>query len=203
MKTMKTLLASTLAIAITQPVMAYEAGDIITRVGVATVVPSNDPGDAGGTKLKVTENSQLGFTGTYMLTPDFGVEVLAATPFNHTVETEDGADVATASHLPPTISAQFYTKKPIEELQPYVGAGLNYTEFFNEKNKMGLDIDSLKSSLGLSVSAGLDYVIDEHLLLNAAIWYIDIDTEVEGGDVDGTELEIDPLVWMVGAGYKF
>ena len=203
MKMMKTLLASSLAIAIAQPVMAYEAGDIITRVGAATVVPSDDPGDAAGSKLNVTENTQLGFTATYMLTPDFGVELLAATPFNHTVETKDGDDIATARHLPPTISAQFYTKKPFEDLQPYVGAGLNYTEFFEEKNKAGFGVDSLKSSLGLSVSAGLDYAIDEHLLLNAAVWYIDIDTEVEGGAADGTELEIDPVVWMVGAGFRF
>lgn len=206
MKLMKSLLAASLATAMIQPAMAYEEGDIIVRVGAATVMPSDDPGDAGGAKLEVSDNTQLGVTATYMFADDFGVEVLAATPFNHTVELEDGgADVATASHLPPTVSLQYYTLKPMEELQPYAGIGLNYTEFFDEKNKMGLGVDSLTSSFGLSVSAGLDFAIDEHLVLNAAVWYIDIDTEIESDneDLDGTELEIDPIVWMVGAGYKF
>lgn len=203
MKLMKSLLAASLATAMIQPAMAYEEGDIIVRVGAATVMPSDDPGDVGGAKLEVSENTQLGVTATYMFADDFGVEVLAATPFNHTVQFEDGTDVATASHLPPTVSLQYYTLKPMETLQPYAGIGLNYTEFFNEKNKANAGIDELTSSFGLSVSAGLDFAIDEHLLLNAAVWYIDIDTEIEGGAADGTELEIDPIVWMVGAGYKF
>ncbi len=203
MKLVKTLMAASLATAMTQTAMAYEQGDIIVRVGAATVMPSNDPGEFGGSKLEVTENTQLGLTATYMFNQDFGVEVLAATPFNHTVEFEDGTDVATASHLPPTVSLQYYTKKPMEALQPYAGVGVNYTVFFDEKEKIDGAVDKLTSSFGLSVSAGLDYAIDEHLLLNAAVWYIDLDTEVDGGLADGTELEIDPIVWMVGAGYKF
>ena len=203
MKLVKTLLAASLATAMTQTAMAYEEGDIIVRVGAATVMPSDDTGEFGGTKLEVTENTQLGLTATYMFNKDFGVEVLAATPFNHTVKLEDGTEVATASHLPPTVSLQYYTKKPMEALQPYAGVGVNYTVFFDEKEKIDNAVNSLDKSFGLSVSAGLDYAIDDHLLLNAAVWYIDIDTETNGGFTDGTELEIDPIVWMVGAGYKF
>jgi len=203
MKLVKTLLAASLATAMTQTAMAYEEGDIIVRVGAATVMPSDDTGEFGGTKLEVTENTQLGLTATYMFNKDFGVEVLAATPFNHTVKLEDGTEVATASHLPPTVSLQYYTKKPMEALQPYAGVGVNYTVFFDEKEKIDGAVNSLDKSFGLSVSAGLDYAIDDHLLLNAAVWYIDIDTETNGGLTDGTELEIDPIVWMVGAGYKF
>ena len=56
MKLMKSLLAASLATAMIQPAMAYEEGDIIVRAGAATVMPSDDPGDAGGAKLEVSDN---------------------------------------------------------------------------------------------------------------------------------------------------
>lgn len=217
MKLMKTLLASAVALS-AMPALAYEAGDIIVKAGIVNVAPKDNSADtspvtslvlgsADTSAMEVDSNMQLGITGVYMVTNNFGVEVLAATPFEHTASVKgggaDGVDLVTVKHLPPTVSAQYYPMDAASKLQPYVGLGLNHTFFFDEKDEAGLGINGLKPSWGLTYSAGVDYMIDEKWLVNAAVWKMDIDTEVKGSAADGLEVEIDPLVIMVGAGMKF
>lgn len=191
MKLLKTLLASAVAVS-AMPALAYEAGDIVVKAGIVNVNPKEDSGIDGVT---VGDDTQLGLTATYMVTPQVGVEVLAATPFKHDVRA-GGETVATTKHLPPTVSAQYYLMDPASKLQPYVGLGVNHTFFFDED---GI-VEHLGKSWGLAYSAGLNYDIDDKFLANVAVWKIDIDTELNDG---GTDVEIDPLVVMIGAGMKF
>ncbi len=69
---------------------------------------------------------------TWMATDNVGVELLAATPFRHHVGTKPTGDIATVSHLPPTLMAQYFGDAK-SAVRPYIGAGINYTTFFNEK----------------------------------------------------------------------
>lgn len=210
MKLLKTLLASAVAVS-AMPALAYEAGDILIKAGVVSVMPKDNNADASAvvpdTDLDVSSDTQLGLTAVYMVTPKVGIEVLAATPFEHEVEADggalDGATIATTKHLPPTVSAQFYPMDAASKLQPYVGLGINHTFFFDEEDDADIGTGSLKPSWGLSYSAGVDYMVNEQWLVNAAVWKMDIDTEIRGGAADGLEVEIDPLVVMIGAGMKF
>ncbi len=190
MKLTSTLLATSIAVFGSTQVMAYEAGDIMVKAGVINVSPKDDSGISG---VKVKDDTQLGLTGTYMVTPQIGIEVLAATPFKHTIEA-GGNRIATTKHLPPTVSAQYYPMDSSSALQPYVGAGLNMTIFFDEDNVV------LEDSFGLSVSAGANYHIDDNWMANVGVWYIDIDTDLKGSN---NTVEIDPIVVMAGVGYKF
>lgn len=183
--------------------MAYESGDMVLRVGLANVNPntSNNTVVAG---LDVEDNTQIGLAGTYMLTNNIGIELLAATPFKHDI-TLNGAKVGETKHLPPTLSLQYYPMESGSAFQPYIGVGINYTAFFSESTTgalAGTELE-LEDSWGLSAQLGVDYSINDQWLVNAAIWRMDIDTnvEVDGADLGG--LEIDPTVFMVGMGYKF
>ncbi|WP_317628498.1 OmpW family outer membrane protein, partial [Escherichia coli] len=40
-------------------------------------------------------------------------------------------DIATVHHLPPTLMAQWYFGDSGSKFRPYIGAGINYTTFFN------------------------------------------------------------------------
>ena len=87
------LAASLLALAVASPLaQAHKAGDLIVRAGAATVSPNEDSSNlsiagakVGGTKATLDSDTQLGLTGTYMLTDHVGIELLAATPFQHEV----------------------------------------------------------------------------------------------------------------------
>lgn len=183
--------------------MAYESGDMVLRVGLANVNPntSNNTVVAG---LDVEDNTQIGLAGTYMLTNNIGIELLAATPFKHDI-TLNGAKVGETKHLPPTLSLQYYPMESGSAFQPYIGVGINYTAFFSESTTgalAGTELE-LEDSWGLSAQLGVDYSINDQWLVNAAVWRMDIDTNVKVNGTDLGGLEIDPTVYMVGMGYKF
>ncbi|HPQ95122.1 MAG: outer membrane beta-barrel protein [Thiothrix sp.] len=176
---------------------AYEAGDVVVRFGPTYVDPAGDGALDGA--LDVDSNTQLGVSTSYMLNPNFGVAVLAATPFKHDI-TLNGATIGSTKHLPPTVTAQYHfnTGTPF---RPYVGAGVNYTQFFSEKSTLGkLD---LSHSWGLAAEAGFDYALTDKWAFNAGLWYADIDTKAK---LDGSKLDtvkIDPWVYMLGMSYTF
>ncbi|MFZ3205240.1 MAG: OmpW family outer membrane protein [Pseudomonas sp.] len=220
----KSLLAlSLLATALAAPLaQAYQAGDVILRAGAATVDPREDSsalelnGATLGGQATVDSNTQLGLTGTFMLTDNLGIGLLAATPFEHEVGLKGlgGLDgkLADIKHLPPTLTLQYFPLAASSRLQPYVGAGLNYTTFFeedltSEREGQGFSNLELDDSWGLALEAGVDYMLTDNLLVNATVWYLDIDTtattDLAGAGQVKVDVDIDPWVYMVGLGYKF
>ncbi|MFG0721603.1 OmpW family protein [Pseudomonas sp. GLN_6] len=221
--------ASLLALAIAAPLAhAHQAGDIIVRAGAITVDPQESSSDiwvgalgtdVAGTKATLDSDTQLGLNFAYMLTNNIGIELLAATPFSHDVGVKGmpggfaglNGKLGELKHLPPTLSVVYYPLDASSAFQPYVGAGINYTWFFDTKLSSeaegkgfsGLD---MKDSWGLAAQVGMDYMLTDNIMLNAQVRYIDIDTTGTTnilGDKVKVDVDVDPFVYMVGLGYKF
>jgi outer membrane protein len=227
------LSASLFALALAAPLAhAHDAGDIIVRAGAITVNPKAssssvkvDQGPLAGTNLggKATMDSdtQLGLNFAYMVTNNIGIELLAASPFEHDVNLKGtglgaaNGKLGTLKHLPPTLSVVYYPLDNKSAFQPYVGAGINYTWIYDEKlsneaQANGFSNFKAKNSWGMAFQVGADYMITDNIMLNAQMRYIDIDTRatVENDSVaPGTRakvnVDVDPFVYMVGLGYKF
>ncbi|WP_206485898.1 OmpW family outer membrane protein [Thalassotalea sp. G2M2-11] len=211
----------------------YQAGDMVVRGGVINVKPSSDKAGVyvealgGETPLTVSvnDNSQPGLNFIYFYDNNWAVEVVAATPFTHDVKIHDmqgisegifgvdvdGVTLAEVTHLPPTVSALYYFDTE-SAVQPYVGVGVNYTVFFDEKFKsapksLGFNHINLDSSIGLSAQFGVDFQLDDNWHINASVRYIDIDTEANFkiGDVikASSDISVDPMAYSVMLGYKF
>ena len=203
---MKKVLPLLIAAAFASPaVLAHQAGDILVRGGLAFVSPQTSSDDVLGTgELDIDSNMQLGLTLSYMLTDNWGVELLAATPFSHSVSTAGLGEVAKVKHLPPTLMAQYYFGDANSKVRPYVGAGINYTTFFDEEGRgalAGTDV-SVDSSWGMAGQVGLDMAINDRWFVNASAWLIDIDTDVHTA-VGTINTSIDPVAFMFGVGYRF
>nr|WP_319556872.1 outer membrane protein OmpW [uncultured Vibrio sp.] len=212
----KTICSLAVVAALVSPsVFAHKQGDFVLRVGAASVVP-NDSSDkilGSSEELKVDSNTQLGLTFGYMFTDNISFEVLAATPFSHDISTDLGnlGDIADTKHLPPTFMVQYYFGEPQSKFRPYVGAGLNYTVFFDEGfngtgKANGLSDLKLDDSFGLAANVGVDYMINDQWFLNASAWYANIETEATykaGGVKYKTDVKINPWVFMISGGYKF
>jgi outer membrane protein len=222
------LAAAISAALISGQAIAYDAGDWIVRGGATTVAPDEDSGLVAlngstaalgdNSKVSVDDDTQLGLTVEYMLNSNWGVEVLAATPFSHTASAKGGTlstltdDVADVKQLPPTVSAVYHFNNG-EELQPYVGVGINYTVFFSEDLSsdtvavLGDGNVELDDSWGLALQIGVDYHLNERWLVNASVRWIDIDTEatikLDSGSRVDVDVDIDPMVYSVMVGYKF
>jgi outer membrane protein len=228
MRTLPTIaLAGTLALA-AQGAVAYEAGDFILRVGAATVEPDDNsdgivlPGATLPNGIAVDTDTQVGLIGAWMFSDNVGLELLAATPFQHDFSITDlnGLPGGSVKHLPPTLSVQWYPRGGHGGWQPYVGAGVNYTTFFEEDlsgeltgvladpeilgaSRADLDLDD---SFGLAAQAGVDIPLGERLALNVGIWYLDIDTTATiSTDVGRVkfDVDIDPWVYNLGFAWRF
>lgn len=205
--TLTTLLATGLAATAflaSSQVLAYSAGDFITRVGVAHVDPKSNNGNLNdGTEVDVRSDTNLGFTLSYLVHDNIGIELLAALPFKHDIRL-GGDEIASTKHLPPTLTVQYYPLGGTgSQVQPYAGIGLNYTHFFSESiDVANADLD-LDSSWGLAGQLGVDVRLDDHWGLNAAAWYIDIDTDASLNGTDIGKVNVDPWVFMAGISYRF
>ena len=135
---------------------------------------------------------------TYFLTPNIGVELILGTA-RHEV-TLGGASLGKLNHLPPTLTLQYHFQ-PTPTIKPYVGAGVNYTRFYNVDLAPGLSID--KNSFGGALQAGVDIAVTKNGYINLDVKKIWIDTAVKSGGVKLTTLDIDPVVWGVGYGFRF
>jgi len=183
---------------------AYGAGDFFTRVGVAKVEPKSDNGSLadGAFDVDVQDDSAFAFTLGYRFTDKLGVELLAAEPFDHDVYLND-ANLASTDHLPPTLTVQYYPLGGTSaRVQPYAGIGVNYTRFSDETIATGDDLD-LDDSWGAAGQLGIVLLIDENWALNAAAWYLDIDTDASLNGNDIGTVEIDPVVVMAGLSFRF
>lgn len=227
------LSASLVALALAAPLAhAHEAGDIILRAGAITVNPKADSSsvkvdqgplagtDLGG-KATMDSDTQLGLNFAYMITSNWGIELLAATPFEHDVQLKGTAlpaangKLGSLKHLPPTLSVVYYPLDSKSAFQPYVGAGINYTWIYDESlsseaKSAGFSNFKAENTWGLAWQVGADYMLTDHVMLNAQVRYIDIDTRatVENNSIaPGTRakvnVDVDPFVYMVGLGYKF
>jgi len=198
--------------AVAPAAQAFEAGDFVVRGGAVHVAP-DDSSDKivtssnTGSEAAVDSNTQLGLRATYMFTDSLGLGLLAATPFKHNITGSggklDGADLGETKHLPPTLTLQYYPMASGSALQPYAGIGVNYTTFFDEQTDLPGEL-TLEDSVGAAVEVGIDYMLDDNFGLNAAVWYADIETEAEvKGVTEKFDVQIDPMVYMVGMTYKF
>lgn len=237
---MKNTLAAAVSLcllATAQTALSYEPGDWILRVGVATVDPNSDSDDIAlptglVAEARVDDDTQLSIIPAYMVDSNWGVELLAATPFEHNIEARgkgaiSGVSLAAGStkHLPPTFMVQWYPRGNAEGWQPYVGFGLNYTLFFDEDVDGelidllgsltegavdGADLD-LDPSWGLAAQVGVDIPVAEKWSLNVGVWYIDIETDAKitaksgGAEVTTVkfDVDIDPWVYNIGVAYRF
>ncbi|MES1943533.1 outer membrane protein W [Salinisphaera sp. PC39] len=188
---------------------ALEAGDWVVRGGPAYVDPTDDsdgvPGVAGA-KVEADDAWALGFSVGYMLTDNWSVDLLAATPFKHDIEGKGSLSgtVATTKQLPPTLSLLYYFQ-PHASVRPYAGVGVNYTVFFDEQTRGaldGLDIE-LEDSVGLALNVGVDVDLNQDWFANVSAWYIDLETEADVETFNDFDVAINPLVFMVGVGRTF
>lgn len=223
----KAVAASALSLLVTGSSFAHEAGDVILRMGATSVVPDESTtlisttatGPLSNTSAGVGNDAQFGLNLVYMLTHKWGLEVLAATPFEHDLDVKGlGAHgfsttaLASARQLPPTVTLNYFFAPAGSTINPYLGVGANYTVFF-DKTLMGqaqaelaannLELDN---SAGLAFHAGIDVALNRNWLLNASVWNIDIDTDVNFNSALGNVhvgAELDPWVYMISLGYKF
>lgn len=181
-------------------VAAQEASPWLVRVGASIVDPKSNNSDV----VNVDDATSLTFNATYMFRSNWGIEVLAAAPFEHDIMLTDGTLVGSTEQLPPTVSLQYHFA-PDAKIQPYIGLGLNYTTFMSESLSGPLEGSDLKlsDSTGLAFQLGVDFMLTDNWRINLDLRSIDIETDAELDGAFLTKVAIDPSVIGLSVGYRF
>lgn len=159
-----TLLAAS---ALSSSAMAREwthDGDWMIRARAIGVLPdeSSSITPIGG-KADFDNNVVPELDFTYFFTKNIAAELILATSHhNATAEgtTVGDVDVGSAWVLPPTLTLQYhFTELPYAK--PYVGAGINYTMYYDEEPGSQTSL-KMKDDFGYALQAGVDVPIDDN-----------------------------------------
>jgi outer membrane protein len=135
---------------------------------------------------------------SYFFTKNIAVEAIAATT-RHEIKL-NGTSLGKISALPPTVTLQYHFTD-LGAWKPYVGAGINYTWFYDVGLSSPLDIS--RDSWGGALQGGVDYAIDKNWVVNVDVKYIWMSTDVSAAGSQLTKLDINPWVVGLGVGYRF
>lgn len=183
---------------------AHAADDAwVLRFGAHVVDPKSNNGTLAGMKASVGSDLKPTASIEYMFTPNWGVDLLVAVPFKHTIRL-NGTQVATTKQLPPTLGVNYHFM-PDSSISPFIGVGVNYTRFFNTDGKGPLAGTRVRidSSWGVAAHAGVDFRLNRQWIVTADVRWMDLasDVHVNGAKVGRTT--INPLAYGLSFGYKF
>ena len=202
---MRALVIAALMAGLSGPALAQSAGDWTVAIGAGSVMPKDDNGTvAGSLDIEVDNDVRPTLTLEYFVRDNIGVELLAATPFEHDVNVKGVGKVGSVKHLPPTVSVNYHFETG-SALKPYVGVGLNWTSFWGEETTgalAGADLN-LRHSFGLALQAGADWWLNDKSAVRATVRWIDIDSDVYLDGAKIGEVEIDPVVLQAAYVMKF
>ena len=175
-----------------------------------------------GAELAVSDKVIPELDISYYITKNIAAELILALGTHHNVSiTEDtnsvvgNQNLGSVNLLPPTLTAQWHFN-PDQLIDPYLGAGINYTLMLDRNakgsagaingNKIKIDRDSW----GYVLQGGVDVNLKNGWLLNADIKYVNIETDVQlKGAATGNQwrkvdaLDINPWVFGIGIGKRF
>jgi outer membrane protein len=159
----------------------------------------DDSSSVPGVSVDSAWTAELDFT--YFFTPNLAVELIAAAA-KHQVNL-NGNGIGKVGVLPPTLTLQYHFTQ-FGVWKPYLGAGLNYTYFYDrELANDTLEIGS--NSWGGALQGGVDYMLDRNWSVNFDLKYIWMDTDVTVKSTGANlgDVNIDPWVLGVGVRYRF
>jgi outer membrane protein len=131
---------------------------------------------------------------TYYFTKNVSAELILGTA-KHDVKAistiAGDVDLGSVYLLPPTLMAQYhFYLTPDQTFQPYIGAGVNYTLFYNAKSGAVADV-SYDNSFGYGFQLGFDLMLSKKFFINMDVKRLFLKTDVS---VDATNLVPDLIV---------
>ncbi|MBQ0788702.1 MAG: OmpW family protein [Oceanihabitans sp.] len=180
------------------------------RVRALAVVPNESANiEAIGGDVAITNDYVPELDLTYFFTKNIAAELILATT-QHDVKA-----IATAAGdiplgdvrlLPPTLTVQYHFNS--EMVHPYIGAGVNYTLFYDENSGPVADKVEYDNAFGFAFQLGFDFDITDKWFINLDAKYLLLNTDVTVdattalGATVGADVDINPFIAGVGIGYR-
>ncbi|SFM77154.1 OmpW/AlkL family protein [Marinobacter pelagius] len=198
--------------ALAGPVQAG-AGDFYVRAGVSAMDP--DTGSESFSTIprsgvRLDSDVTLGGALGWFVTESVALEVSSSLPYSPDLEGNQRlkdlgiGNIGDVKYVPTYLTMNFFFQDT-SAVTPYLGAGVAFNKFYDENAKLsGLDVN-LDSTFDPTVLAGVELDFGTPVLVNFDVRYTLLDTDAKfSGAIDETvEMEIDPVVFTLGVGYRF
>lgn len=197
-KLLAPLVAATLA-SLASSALAQE-GTYMMRVRALNMqVDNGNSPNVAGAKVEINNKTFPEIDFVYNFTKNLAAELVLTYPQKHDVKLQ-GNRIGSLKHLPPTLTLQYYFA-PGSSVNPYVGAGINYTRFMSVSLPTGISTD--KDSFGFAAQIGVDFEIAKNTYINLDFKRVNIDADVKVNGAKLTTLKVDPNLVSVGIGWRF
>ncbi len=190
---------------------SFSATPWLTRmrgIGVIPEASSSNISLIGGKVTDISNQIVPEFDFSYFFTTHLAAELILATT-RHSVQATDTllgtVNLGKVYVLPPTLTLQYHFL-PEHRLNPYLGAGINYTHFYHVTNGPVSLSTRYGDSVGPAVQIGVDYALNEHWWVNVDAKQIFMRSNVEVNTALGqlkTHATINPVIVGLGLGYRF
>lgn len=173
-------------------------------------VITNDSGSVdgvAGSDLSYSDSVIPELDISYYFTDNIAAELILGTTYADIYGEGSLAGLGTVGRtwvLPPTLTLQYHFTD-FGNFKPYVGAGVNYTLFYNQEPDAANSL-KVKNQLGAALQIGADYMLDDHWGVNVDVKKLflepSFDVNVGGTDLTG-KASLNP--WIIGTGitYRF
>jgi len=205
MRTKSILKLFTCVAALQLGAITAEAADSpwLIRARVIDVVPDESSTVSIGGEITAGKSIVPEIDISYFWNDYFATELILATSKHSIGATGTSLGDLDLGHvwaLPPTLLAQYHFN-PYGQIRPYIGAGINYTIFYNEDPG---DMTALeyKNGFGYAFQAGVDIGINDNWAFNLDTkkLYLNTDASINGG-VATADVDLNP--WIFGAGFAY
>lgn len=172
--------------------------------GILVMPPSSSYDVDANTKITASKAFVPELDFTYYFSKNLAAELILGTT-RHTIKQEEGSakvELGKVMLLPPTLNLQYHF--PLQGVEPYIGAGINYTIFYGAK-KTAVDL-VYKNKVGFSTQAGCDFNVSDKWFINVDIkkLFLKTDVTIKGSESDPLKgVKIDPFIIGVGIGTRF
>ncbi len=144
---------------------------------------------------------------SYFFTENIALELVLATTKHSAVAVGTilgDVPLGSVHLLPPTLTLQYHFNMG-GGVKPYVGAGINYTFFFDATPGGGAVTSiAYDDGFGVALQVGVDIAMGEHWMFNVdlkKIW-LKTDATINGGAIEAN-IDVDPWIFGIGFGYRF
>jgi outer membrane protein len=177
-------------------VAAQDSGWMLRARAVQVKMQDNGTSGLGWT----AENKSLtAVDASYFLNKNVAVELLWVSSQNHAVKAA-GVSQGTFAVSPHALVLQYHLTDWVS-VQPYLGAGINNTQYSNANFTGGQTVD--RSSWGAVLQIGANFPIDKNWSINADMKRLYSQTDIESAGVQQGTLKLNPTFAGVGVGYRF
>ncbi len=140
---------------------------------------------------------------TYFFDEHWSAELIAGTTHHHVKHIPTDTDLGSVWLLPPTLTAQYHFDQ-FGPMRPYLGAGVNYTIFYDADSPPGLHL-GYKNRFGWALQAGADIPFgDSGYFFNVDVKKVFLSTsaDVNHGAIIAN-VDINPWIVGFGVGLRF